>query len=394
LTAKRAVTSVTFDRERVGDEGRNFVFRHAFVTQANFCDRLKRQLNICLSASAACIALTILALPAGAATLRVGPDQALKMPSAAARVAAAGDTIEIEPKAGGYYDCAVWSADKLTIEGMGGGTILTDTTCQGKAIFVIAGNNITIRNLTFQRARVPDRNGAGIRAEGLNLRIESSRFIDNESGILVVNQPSSEIAVLNSQFIDNGHCEGERCTAGIQTDGLRLLYIESCTFQNELAGDDIRSGAELTELVNNKIDDGAKRANGYLVDLPNGGSLVMRGNQLRRVPASTERNVAVSILSGIGAQPVRELRFIDNRVKNGTGTSLLFVSNWTRMAAEMRGNSYEGEVTPISSSGYYLFMAKSFAHYSLDRTKAFAHYYLDRAKDFARPLRSRLQSYR
>jgi Right handed beta helix region len=340
------------------------------------------------------LAMMALALPACAATLRVGPDQALTVPSAAARIATAGDTIEIKPKSGGYYDCAVWSADNLTIEGIDGGAILTDTTCQGKGIFVIAGNNITIRNLTFQRARVPDRNGAGIRAEGLNLRIESSRFIDNESGILAVNQPDSSIAVLNSQFIDNGHCEGGRCTAGIQTDGLRLLYIESCVFQSEQAGDDIRSGAELTELVNNRIDDGAKRANGYLVDLPNGGSLVMRGNQLQRGKPSAERNVAVSILSGIGAQPVPELRFMNNRVKNAGGTSLLFVSNWTRTAAEMRGNSYEGEVTPISSTGYYLFMAKSFAHYSLDRTKAFAHYYLDRAKDFARPLRSRLQSYR
>jgi hypothetical protein len=318
-------------------------------------------------------------VPACAATLRVGPDQAFKMPSAAARVAAAGDTIEIEPKPGGYYDCAVWGADNLTIEGVGAGVVLTDTTCQGKAIFVIAGSGTTIRNLAFQRARVPDQNGAGIRAEGLNLRIESSRFVDNQSGILAVNQPNSTIIVLNSQFTGNGHCENGRCSASVQTDGLRLLLIEGCDFQNETAGDDISSGALLTQLVSNRIEDGTKRADGYLVDLPDGGSLVMRRNQLRRGPTPAEPNVAVRVMAGVNAHPVRELHFVDNHVKNDTGAPLLFFSNWTESAAQMAGNSYDGDVSPSSSSGYYLFMTKSFAHYSLDR-----------AKDFARSLKSSL----
>ena len=46
---------------------------------------------------------------------------------------------------------------------------------------MIDGSDITIRNLTFQRARVPDKNGAGIRAEGGNLTIEHSRFLNNEN---------------------------------------------------------------------------------------------------------------------------------------------------------------------------------------------------------------------
>ena len=54
-----------------------------------------------------------------AKTLLVGSDQALKVPSAAAAVAADGDTIEIEPRQGGYFDCVVWKQNKLTIEGKG-----------------------------------------------------------------------------------------------------------------------------------------------------------------------------------------------------------------------------------------------------------------------------------
>jgi hypothetical protein len=37
-------------------------------------------------------------------------------------------------------------------------------TCQGEALFVITGDDATVRDLTL--ARAPDGNGAGIRMEG------------------------------------------------------------------------------------------------------------------------------------------------------------------------------------------------------------------------------------
>ena len=150
-----------------------------------------RDLKRPLWAIAAAVAVLCLCKPASARTLEVGPDQNLKAPSAAAAIAAPGDTIEIAP--GEYFDCAVWSEDNLTIEGKGDGAVITDKTCQGKALFITKGNDITIRNLTFTRARVPDQNGAGIRVEGKNLTIEHSRFIDNEDGILAGDSPQSRI---------------------------------------------------------------------------------------------------------------------------------------------------------------------------------------------------------
>jgi pectate lyase len=49
-------------------------------------------------------------------------------------------------------DCAFLRKDNLTIEGAAPGAVLTDTTCAGKALLVVDGNNITVRNLTLQRA--------------------------------------------------------------------------------------------------------------------------------------------------------------------------------------------------------------------------------------------------
>src|SRR5271156_1610961 len=142
-------------------------------------------------------------LPCQAAILKVGPNETYTAPSVAAEVAKNGDHIVIEP--GEYFDCAVWRADDLVIEGAGPGVVIRDKTCMGKGLFVIDGNNTTVRNLTLTRARVPDMNGAGIRLEGRNLTVEAVKFVDNQEGILG-GGPGSRIIVRDSQFLQNGTC--------------------------------------------------------------------------------------------------------------------------------------------------------------------------------------------
>src|ERR1700757_2688279 len=106
--------------------------------------------------------LTLLAAcdstPAGAKTLTVGQGKQYSMPSAAIGAASPGDVVEIYP--GQYFDCAVVRTNGLTITGVGDGAVMTDKTCAGKGILVTDANDITIRILTLQRARVPDQNGA------------------------------------------------------------------------------------------------------------------------------------------------------------------------------------------------------------------------------------------
>ena len=138
--------------------------------------------------------------PSRGDTLRVGPSQTYKAPSAAAAVVKNGDHIEIEP--GQYFDCAVWNADNLVIEGTGPGVVITDKTCMGKGLFVIEGNNTTVRNLTLTRSRVPDMNGAGIRLDNGSLTVDRVRFIDNQTGILG-GVPGTTVTVLNSDFDRN-----------------------------------------------------------------------------------------------------------------------------------------------------------------------------------------------
>src|SRR6185437_6045648 len=210
-------------------------------------------------------------------TLEVGPNHKFKAPSAAIAAASDGDVVDIAPVKDGYFDCAVLRANHLTVEGRGSGVVLTDKTCQGKAIFVTVGNDITIRNITFARARVPDGNGAGIRAEGNNLTIEKSRFINNENGILAADAPNSTIRIFDSEFTRNGKCQNA-CAHGIYVGHIALLHIERTKFFETREGHHIKSRAERTELIRNDIEDGPSGTSSYLVDISNGGSLVMENN--------------------------------------------------------------------------------------------------------------------
>jgi nitrous oxidase accessory protein NosD len=165
---------------------------------------------------------------AEARDLAVGATRVLKLPSQAATVALAGDTIRIDP--GTYADCAVWRAPRLVIEASGPGVRLVNKVCADKGIFVVQGDDVIVRGLTFEGAKDSWHNGAGIRGLGENLTVEDSRFVDNEDGILTAGSMTSIVRVTGSTFTGNGACIGE-CAHGIYAGtAIRLLEIAHCTF--------------------------------------------------------------------------------------------------------------------------------------------------------------------
>jgi pectate lyase len=278
----------------------------------------------------------------------VGQGQTYGAPSQVVSVVRAGDTIKIAP--GTYYDCAVWTTDNITIEGTGPGVLLTDKTCEGKAVFVIRANEITVRNITFQRARVPDENGAGIRAEGINLVIENSKFINNQNGILAGSNAASSIIVRNSEFDHNGAC-AKSCAHGIYVGEIALLRIENSRFFDTQAGHHIKSRAARTELLNNRIEDGPNGTASYAVDIPNGGAVVMTGNVLEKGPVNQNHTAAVMIGAEGVSQPTPELVIKDNVFTND-GPPTAFVKNITATPAQLIGNTFKGNsINPLSGDG-------------------------------------------
>ena len=289
-----------------------------------------------------------LAVPADAKTLLVGANQEIKLPSAAAAIARNDDKIVIDP--GEYFDCAIWNANGLTIEGKGDGVIITDKACAGKGLFVVDGDNTTIRNITFTRARVPDGNGAGIRLEGANLRVEHSRFINNENGILSNQSPKSTIVIIDSEFARNGKCEPD-CAHGIYINEVALLHIERSKFTETKTAHNIKSRALRTELIGNEITDGEKGTSSYLVELPNGGTLIMTNNILQKGQDSSNHGTAVSIGAEGVTHRTAELTISGNKFTNDQNRETVFIRNMTATEAVLTGNTFKGKVVPLVGDG-------------------------------------------
>ena len=168
------------------------------------------------------VAPTDAAPAAGGRVLHVGPHRTLTTPSAAAAVAADGDTVEID--AGTYAgDVATWTQDDLTLRATGGRAHLAaaGASAQGKAIWVIAGDRTRVEDIEFSGASVPDGNGAGIRQEGAGLTVVHCSFHDNQDGILAGANPDSDIEIRRSRFTGNG--AGDGLTHNIYVGAVRSL---------------------------------------------------------------------------------------------------------------------------------------------------------------------------
>lgn len=297
-----------------------------------------------------------------ARTLLVGPDQALTSPSAAARVAQDGDTVLIEP--GEYYDCAVWARNRLTIAGTGPDTVITDATCQGKALFVVNADEVTIRDLTLQRARVPDGNGAGIRMQGSGLTVERVTFRNNQVGLLAGGPPDGTIRLTATRF-EGGGVGGDRPTFAVLTGALALLRIEDSVF-DRVRGGQVRSEATRVEFVNNDVRPGADGARAALV--LSGDGVTVTDNRFVFAEAGGSGGPAGAVLA-TGAGPIDLRR---NRMQNDSGTGAALLLNWTGSTPKLEANEVRPPDIEVSSGGAWRHRASRALHDVNDALHAIA----------------------
>ena len=295
------------------------------------------------------VLLVCAAAPAGARTLEVGETRTYKTPSEAIAAAQDGDRVVIDP--GEYFDCAVVKANNLTIEGASpdGTAVLTDKACQGKALLVTVGRDITLRNLTLTRARVPDMNGAGVRAEGTNLTIERVKFINNQNGILAAGNPESTIIVRDSEFLRNGYCSP--CAHGIYVNALKLLRVERSKFADTRQAHHLKSRALRTEVIGCEMRDGDTGTASYHIDISNGGSLVVRDTTMQKGPKSENRTGAIMIGAEGVTQPTREITIENNTMINTGSYQTFMVVNLTATEAMLKGNKLVGQVQALKGDG-------------------------------------------
>jgi len=259
---------------------------------------------------------------AWAETLKVGAQQRYKTPAAAIQAARDFDLIQIE--AGEYInDFAMIEQKHLTIEGILGPKgerphlIATTRPKNGKAIWVIRGQEITIRNIVFSGARVGDKNGAGIRLEKGSLLLENSYFHHNEMGILTADNPDINLTIRNSEFAQNiqEYPLTGKLSHNIYAGLIHSFILEDSYIHGARYGHNVKSRAASSLIKNNRIRDGEGIGSSYLIDLPNGGVAHIEGNILFQ-NRDSQNNAMISF----GAEKYRHkknsLNITRNKVRN------------------------------------------------------------------------------
>jgi hypothetical protein len=293
------------------------------------------------------VTLAFGALPANAVAVhQVGPERSLKLPSDAAEIVQDGDIVRIDP--GEYVDCAIWRASGLLLQAPDGAAHVRDRACAGKAIWVISGDDVTVDNITFSGARVPHRNGAGIRAEGRNLTVRNARFYDNENGILGGTVESSTIRIEDSVFERNGTCERD-CAHGVYVNAIERLEITRSTFREQRVGHHVKSRARALTVSDSTIEDGPDGTASYLIDVWSASEVTIANNFLQKGPESENRGTALHIAGR--ARSGALYRIVGNCFENDGGHETALVRNRTGVTAILKGNRIEGPGVALVGRG-------------------------------------------
>jgi len=280
-----------------------------------------------------------------AAVWQVGPAKTYTFCCKVAALVKDGDTVLID--AATYLDDeqVTWTANRLLIRGVGGrpvliaGAKLENNVSNGKGIFVIKGNQTTVENIDFRNAKVPSRNGAGIRQEGLDLLVRYCRFAGNEMGILAGGSiPGCTIVIEFSEFLNGGSPANPGYQHNIYINHLdTFIFRYNCSYDAIAEGHELKSRADHTFILYNRISN-FNSADSRNVDIPNGGTAVLMGNVFEQGPNSVNTNMVAYGLEGFSNPGPHNLFVVNNTFVNrnskgvfvqvaSPGTDTFFVKN-------------------------------------------------------------------
>jgi hypothetical protein len=242
--------------------------------------------------------------------LRVGPGKPFSSPSAAAAAAADGDVVEID--AGLYEgDVAVWTANHLTIRGVGGRARIKGAgkLASNKALWILEGQNTLVENVELSNASSTP-GALGLRFEGPGLTLRHCAFLDNIRSLEGKDDPDSDLLIEHSEFGRNGNTTG---TSNLRCPLQRAVIIRHCYFYQARGGHQISCPARATYILYCRVtDEGVPTS--MFCDLQGGGPAYLIGNLFCRGRAAATNAFAINFAARGPQYPDCTLYFANNTV--------------------------------------------------------------------------------
>jgi hypothetical protein len=258
-----------------------------------------------------------------------------------------------------FYESGILRANNVTIRGSKG-THLLETAAEGKASLVIKGNDTIIENIECSGIEVSDGNGACVRLEGDNLTLRNVYFHDSQEGLLTKSHGGGSILIEDSKFERLGGACGIKCgrSHGIYIGRATELTVKRSVFlSSKDEGHAIKSRAARTTIENNVIAslDGK---DSRLIDIPNGGEVIIRNNVLQKGRNSSNPDLIGIALElayeGVEGHPVNSSLIEGNRVViEPSDRQRTFVHSRDVPAPDVKANSFIGGEKPGNGENWY-----------------------------------------
>ncbi|WP_332289298.1 right-handed parallel beta-helix repeat-containing protein [Aquincola agrisoli] len=254
--------------------------------------------------------------------LQVGPARPVATLALAARLARDGALVEVD--AGVYVDdVAVWTQNDLTLRAVGGRVRLLSqgASAEGKGIWVVRGERVQVQGFDFEGARVPSRNGAGIRFERGTLHVRDCRFLHNEMGLLTGNDPASTLDVEDSEFAFNQRPDGHN--HNLYVGAIGRVSVTGSYLHHARTGHLLKSRAAVSVIAYNRLTDEDGTAS-YELEFPNGGEAWVVGNLVQQGEQTENEHLVAYGAEGY-RWPANALRMAHNTLVDGRGSGGVFL---------------------------------------------------------------------
>lgn len=255
------------------------------------------------------------------AVWHVGPTRTYKNPSDVVSLVHDGDIVEVDAATYRCNTSVKWSANFLTLVGVGGRPVLDATGCGiagGKGIWnpLYSMHDMIIDNFEFMGAQVGDENGAGIRYDGTGyLYITNSFFHDNQNGVLLTpGSGTTNIVIDHSEFARNGTDAGRTHNMYISS-GLGSFVLRFSYSHDSHVGHLVKSRAQNNYILYNRLADETQGDSSYNIDIPNGGLTYIIGNIIEQGPNSSNYGI-ISYSSEGNPNPIQKIYVANNTIVN------------------------------------------------------------------------------
>ena len=319
--------------------------RYVALASSPWPNGLAHRLSI-LRSSLRIAALLSIANTAHAATLTVGTGQMYDKPSQAFAAAKDGDTVRVYSET--YTDdFAVIARNGLHIEGVNGRPLIkqssTSVIPNGKALWVIDGTQITVKNFEFSNAHC-DNNCEGIRVEAAGTVILDSSFHHNEFGLLSAALPNVSVDIENSEFYQNGgaHTLCHQIYIAGESLTFKYNYVHAAPCDGHL----LKTRAQHNYILYNRITAEKGDQSSYQIDVPVGGETYVIGNIIEK--GVTTNNPSMLAYDEEGAQginpanPIQAVYIVNNTMVNdGEGGTFILQAN-SSASTQITNNLFVG----------------------------------------------------